>query len=187
MDRIAAAKDGAETQLIGQFGVGFYSAFMVAKQVDVISRRAGQDEAAIWSSDGLGTYTIAPVALDEAPARGTRIVLHLLDDAHDYAQRHRIEQMVKAQSGHVPVPVELKDTPEAEPATIADGTALWTRPKSEITAEEYQDFYRSVAGQFDAPALTLHYRAEGRYEYSVLAFIPESQPFDLFDPDRKGA
>jgi molecular chaperone HtpG len=186
MDRIAAAKDGAETQLIGQFGVGFYSAFMVAKQVDVISRRAGQDEAAIWSSDGLGTYTIAPVALDEAPARGTRIVLHLLDDAHDYAQRHRIEQMVKAQSGHVPVPVELKDTPEAEPATIADGTALWTRPKSEITAEEYQDFYRSVAGQFDAPALTLHYRAEGRYEYSVLAFIPESQPFDLFDPDRKG-
>jgi molecular chaperone HtpG len=186
MDRIAAGKDGAETQLIGQFGVGFYSAFMVAAKVEVFSRRAGSGEVAVWSSDGLGTYSIAPVALEEAPVRGTRIVLHLMEDAQDYAKRYRIEGMVKAQSGHVPVPIELKDTPEAEPARIADGTALWTRPKSAITAEEYTDFYRSVSGQFDAPALTLHYRAEGRYEYNVLAFVPESRPFDLFDPDRKG-
>ena len=186
MDSIAAAKGDEQTQLIGQFGVGFYSAFMVASKVDVISRRAGQDEAAIWSSDGLGTYTVGAVAADEAPARGTRIVLHLMEEAKDYAQRHRIEQMVRAQSGHVPVPITLKDKPDAEGEQLADGTALWTRPKSEISEEEYKDFYRSVAGQWDAPALTLHYRAEGRYEYNVLAFVPESRPFDLFDPDRKG-
>lgn len=185
MDRVAASKGGEDTQLIGQFGVGFYSAFMVASKVDVISRRAGQ-EAAVWSSDGLGTYTIAPVAPEDAPTRGTRIILHLMEDAKDYADRHRIEQMVRAQSGHVPVPIELKDKPDAEATQVADGTALWTRPKSDITADEYADFYRSVAGQFDAPALTLHYRAEGRYEYSVLAFVPETKPFDLFDPDRKG-
>ena len=186
MDRIAAGKGGEDTQLIGQFGVGFYSAFMVAEKVDVISRRAGAGEAAVWSSDGLGTYTIAPITAEDAPARGTRIVLHLLEDAKDYTERHRIEQMVRAQSGHVPVPITLKDKPDAEATPLADGTALWTRPKSEITSEEYADFYRSVAGQWDAPALTLHYRAEGRTEYSVLAFVPETKPFDLFDPDRKG-
>jgi len=186
LDSIAAAKGDEQTQLIGQFGVGFYSAFMVASKVDVISRRAGQDEAAIWSSDGLGTYTVGAVSADEAPARGTRIVLHLMEEAKDYAQRYRIEQMVRAQSGHVPVPIMLKDKPDAEGEQLADGTALWTRPKNEISEEEYKDFYRSVAGQWDAPALTLHYRAEGRYEYNVLAFVPESRPFDLFDPDRKG-
>ncbi|MFD2782686.1 molecular chaperone HtpG [Novosphingobium pokkalii] len=172
--------------MIGQFGVGFYSAFMVAEKVDVISRRAGQDQAAMWSSDGLGTYTIGPVEADQAPARGTRIVLHLLEDAADYAQAPRIEQMVRAQSGHVPVPITVKDKPDADGNQVADGTALWTRPKSAITPEEYKDFYRSVAGQWDDPALTLHYRAEGRHEYSVLAFVPETRPFDLFDPDRKG-
>lgn len=186
MDSIAAAKGDEQTQLIGQFGVGFYSAFMVASRVDVISRPAGQDEAAIWSSDGLGTYSVGPIAAAEAPARGTRIVLHLMEEAKDYAQRHRIEQMVRAQSGHVPVPITLKDKPDAEGEQLADGSALWTRPKSEISEEEYKDFYRSVAGQWDSPALTLHYRAEGRYEYNVLAFVPESRPFDLFDPDRKG-
>ncbi|MDE1915615.1 MAG: molecular chaperone HtpG [Sphingomonadales bacterium] len=186
MDRIAAAKGGEETQLIGQFGVGFYSAFMVASRVDVISRRAGDDQAAVWSSDGLGTYTIAPADLADAPLRGTRIVLHLMEDAQDYARRYKIEGMIKAQSGHVPVPIDLIEKPGEEPAAIADGTALWTRPKSDISPEDYKDFYRSVSGQFDDPALTLHYRAEGRYEYSVLAFVPESRPFDLFDPDRKG-
>jgi molecular chaperone HtpG len=189
MDRITASKTGegsADTQLIGQFGVGFYSAFMVADKVDVFSRRAGTDTAAQWSSDGQGTYTIAHVATDEAPVRGTRIVLHLMEDAKDYAERWQVERIVKAQSGHVPVPIELLDKPDADATEIADGTALWTRPKSEVSAEDYTDFYRSLAGQFDAPALTLHYRAEGRHEYNVLAFIPETRPFDLFDPDRKG-
>ncbi len=186
MDRIAGAKDAEDSQLIGQFGVGFYSAFMVADRIEVTSRRAGADAAAIWSSDGLGTYTIRPADTADAPARGTRVLLHLKEDAASYTQSFAVERTIKAQSGHVPVPIFLKDKPDAEPRQIADGAALWTKPKAEITAEEYQDFYRSAAGQYDAPALTLHYRAEGRHEYTVLAFIPGAKPFDLFDPDRAG-
>lgn len=186
MERIEANKAGEGAQLIGQFGVGFYSAFMVADKVDVISRRAGSDEATLWSSDGKGSYTVGHAALDEAPARGTRVVLHLMEDAKSYAERFTLERIVKAQSGHVPVPIAILDKPGAEPAEIADGAALWTKPKSEISEDDYADFYRSVAGQFDKPALTLHYRAEGRHEYSVLAFVPGSKPFDLFDPDRHG-
>ncbi|QUD90609.1 molecular chaperone HtpG [Phenylobacterium montanum] len=186
MERIAEAKDAEGAQLIGQFGVGFYSAFMVADQVEVASRRAGADEAALWSSDGLGTYTIGPIDPAQAPARGTRVVLHLKEEAAGYTEGFRIEQVVKAQSGHVPVPIFLREQPDAETRQIADGAALWTRPKADITAEEYKDCYRSLAGQFDAPALTLHYRAEGLHEYSVLAFVPETKPFDLFDPDRAG-
>ena len=186
MDRIAGAKDAEGSQLIGQFGVGFYSAFMVADRVDVTSHRAGADSAASWSSDGLGTYTIQPIDPAEAPARGTRVLLHLKEDAANYTERFAVERIIKAQSGHVPVPIFLKDAADAEPTQLADGAALWTKPKSEITTEDYTDFYRSVAGQFDAPALTLHYRAEGLHEYTVLAFVPETKPFDLFDPDRSG-
>jgi molecular chaperone HtpG len=186
MERIAGAKDAEGSQLIGQFGVGFYSAFMVADRVDVTSRRAGSDNAALWSSDGLGTYTIQPADLADAPARGTRVVLHLKEDAASYTERFTVERTIKAQSGHVPVPILLREKPNAEAQQIADGAALWTRPKAEITLEEYKDFYRTAAGQFDEPAVTLHYRAEGRHEYTVLAFIPETKPFDLFDPDRAG-
>ncbi len=186
MDKLAAAKDGESPQLIGQFGVGFYSAFMVADSVDVTSRRAGTDQAHRWSSDGLGTYSIAPVALDEAPAQGTRVVLHLKEDATQYTERFAVERIIRAQSGHVPVPITLFDKPDGEAGEVTDGSALWTRAKADITPEEYTDFYRSAAGQFDVPALTLHYRAEGKHEYTVLAFVPESRPFDLFDPDRSG-
>ncbi|CAD7340576.1 molecular chaperone HtpG [Sphingomonadales bacterium 56] len=186
MERVASAKDAEGTQLIGQFGVGFYSAFMVADRVDVLSRRAGSDQAARWSSDGLGTYTVQSADTAEAPQHGTRVLLHLKEDAASYTERYRVQQIIKDQSGHVPVPIFLKEKPDADAEQIADGAALWTKPKSEISAEEYTDFYRSVAGQFDQPALTLHYRAEGLHEYSVLAFIPEMKPFDLFDPDRTG-
>jgi molecular chaperone HtpG len=186
MDKLAGAKDAEDSHLIGQFGVGFYSAFMVADHVDVVSRRAGSDAAAIWSSDGLGTYTIQPVDVADAPVRGTRVLLHLKEDAASYTESFSVERTIKSQSGHVPVPIFLKDKPDAEPKQIADGAALWTKAKSEITTEEYNDFYRSVAGQFDQPALTLHYRAEGLHEYTVLAFVPETKPFDLFDPERAG-
>lgn len=186
MDRIAGAKEGGESFLIGQFGVGFYSAFMVADKVDVASRRAGSDGAALWSSDGLGTYTIRAADPAEAPARGTRVVLHLKEDAIGYTESATVERTVRAQSGHVPVAIFLKGKPDDEPRQIADGAALWTKPKAEISSEEYADFYRTVAGQFDAPALTLHYRAEGLHDYAVLAFVPETRPFDLFDPDRAG-
>jgi molecular chaperone HtpG len=186
MDRIQAAQGGEGTQLIGQFGVGFYSAFMVADRVDVVSRRAGSEEATIWSSDGKGSYTVAPAAADEALARGTRVILHLMEDATSYTERYRLERIVKEQSGHVPVPISIVDKHGAEPQEVADGAALWVKPRSEITPEDYTDFYRSVAGQFDEPALTVHFRAEGRHEYTALAFVPGSTPFDLFDPDRHG-
>ncbi|RYD19031.1 MAG: molecular chaperone HtpG, partial [Lysobacteraceae bacterium] len=186
MDRIAASSGSDGAQLIGQFGVGFYSAFMVASKVDVISRRAGADTASLWSSDGLGTYTIADVPTADAPARGTRVVLHLLEDATTYTDRFTVERLIKDQSGHVPVPITLREKPDADPVDIADGAALWTKPKADISAEDYADFYRSVSGQYDEPALTLHYRAEGLHEYSVLAYVPGAKPFDLFDPDRNG-
>ena len=186
MDRIAddEGKDGA--QLIGQFGVGFYSAFMVASSVEVVSRRAGDDEAWLWSSDGKGEFSVSPVALDEVPARGTRVTLHLADDAKSYAERWTLERIVKEQSGHVPVPMALIERPGAEASSLSDGAALWTKSKSEIAAQEYTDFYRSVAGQYDEPSLTIHFRAEGRHEYTVLVFVPGARPFDLFDADRRG-
>jgi molecular chaperone HtpG len=186
MERLEAAqgKDGA--QLIGQFGIGFYASFMVANRVDVVSRRAGGSEAWTWSSDGQGSFSVAPADPAEAPARGTRVTLHLLDDAKTYSEPHTIERIVKAQSGHVPVPISLITKPGEEPKQITDGAALWTRPKADITKDDYTDFYRGIAGQYDEPALSVHYRAEGRHEYTVLAFVPESRPFDLFDADRKG-
>ncbi len=188
LDRIESAqgKDKEGAQLIGQFGVGFYSAFMVADRVDVLSRRAGSGEAWLWSSDGKGAYAVSSAALEDAPARGTRVILYLMEDAKSYAERYTLERIVKAQSGHVPVPISVIDKPGEAPAEIADGAALWAKPKADIKAEEYTDFYRSVAGQFDEPALTIHFRAEGRHEYTTLAFVPGSRPFDLFDPDRKG-
>ena len=187
LEKIEASQaSGTGTALIGQFGIGFYSAFMVADKVDVISRRAGSEEAWHWSSDGKGTYSVTPIALTDAPIRGTRVILHLMPDATSYTERFTLERIVKAQSGHVPVPIAIIEKPGAEPAEVADGAALWTKPKSEISATDYTDFYRSVAGQFDDPALTVHFRAEGRHEYTVLTFIPGSRPFDLFDPDRKG-
>ncbi|NKJ04594.1 molecular chaperone HtpG [Rhizobium sp. SG741] len=186
MERIEANKQGEGAQLIGQFGVGFYSCFMVADRVDVASRRAGAEEAWLWSSDGKGGYSVAPIDVAEAPARGTRITLHLMDDAKSYASRWTVERIVKEQSGHVPVPIKIAEAPGAEPTQLTDGTALWTKSKNDITSEEYTDFYRGVSGQYDEPALTVHFRAEGRHEYSALAFVPGSQPFDLSDPDRKG-
>ena len=186
MERIEANKQGEGAQLIGQFGVGFYSCFMVADRVDVVSRRAGAEDAWLWSSDGKGGYSVAPVDVSEAPARGTRITLHLMEDAKSYASRWSVERIVKEQSGHVPVPIKIAEKPGEEATQLTDGTALWTKSKNDITAEEYTDFYRGVSGQYDEPALTVHFRAEGRHEYSALAFVPGSQPFDLFDPDRKG-
>lgn len=186
MERVEAAKAPEQASFVGQFGVGFYSSFMVADRVEVFTRAAGSDEAFRWSSDGKGAYEVGPADPADAPARGTRVVLHLMEDAADYAQPRTLERLVRSQSGHVPVPIALVETPGAEPREIADGSALWTKTKSEVKPEEYTDFYRSVSGQYDDPALTIHYRAEGRHEYATLAFVPGSRPFDLFDHDRSG-
>lgn len=186
VERLQSGEGNAGAQLIGQFGIGFYSAFMVAERVEVISRRAGGEEAWRWSSDGKGTFSVAAAEPADAPARGTRVVLHLMEDAQSYLERSTIEGVVRAQSGHVPVPIVVIEKPGAEPAEIADGAALWAKSRTEVTAEEHKDFYRSVAGQFDEPALTVHYRAEGRHEYTVLLYVPSTRPFDLFEPERKG-
>ncbi len=175
-----------KSTLIGQFGVGFYSAFMVGRQVTVTSRRAGADEAWLWRSDGKGSYSVEAVDLGEAPTRGTRVVIELLDDAKTYAEAATIERVVAAYSAHVPVPIALKVGDGAAEKTLADGSAVWRKPKAQVGKEEYAEFYGHVSGQYDEPALTIHYRAEGRSEYSVLVFVPSMKPFDLFDPERKG-
>jgi|FEC22Drversion2_1045045.scaffolds.fasta_scaffold00358_9 molecular chaperone HtpG len=173
---------GTAESLIGRFGIGFYSAFMVADRVEVSSRRAGSPEGWKWSSDGRGTYTIEPD--EQAPARGTRITLHLKEDAREFLEPQRLESIVAAHSAHVPVAIRLKEGEVSR--EIADGSALWLKPKAELTADDYRDFYRHVAGAWDEPALTIHYAAEGRQAYRVLLFVPSEKPFDLFDPDRKG-
>ena len=190
LEQLAAQSPDKEakeaTSLIGQFGIGFYSSFMVAEEVTVDSRRAGASEAWRWTSDGKGAFTIAPLAIEDAPTRGTRVVLHLNDASHEYAEASRMERIVREHSGAIAVPIDIVDKPGAEPRRIGDGAAIWAKAKSDVTPEQYTEFYRSLSGQYDEPALTAHWRAEGRHEYTVLAFIPGSRPFDLFDPARKG-
>ena len=179
--------DGAKgAELIGQFGIGFYSSFMVASKVTVETRKAGTQEGFAWESDGKGTYTIRALSLEDAPANGTRVILHLNDDGRPYAAPGRLAQIVREHSSAIAIPVDVIEKDGEEPYRVAEGSALWTRAKSDITPEEYTDCYRSLAGQLDEPAMTFHWRAEGRQEYSVLAFIPGSRPLDLFEPARKG-
>ena len=191
LDQLAGSANGEDgSALIGQFGIGFYSAFMVADRVEVFSRRAGEAEAWCWSSDGMGAYEIAPANEEEAPVRGTKIVLYLKDDEKSFADGVSIRRIVREYSAHVPVPIRLMTYNEEANAIdeeeLTDGSALWLKSKSDITEAQYTEFYQHRAGQFDSPALTIHYRAEGRTEYNVLAFVPEHKPFDLFDPNRKG-
>jgi molecular chaperone HtpG len=183
--RMTEAKDGAG--LIGQFGVGFYSAFMVAQKIVVISRRAGSNEVWTWSSSGDAGFEIAPASEEDAKrlTRGTEIVLHLKPDAAKYLETFQIERIVGAYSDNIQFPILLVPE-EGEPRQINSASALWQRPKSELKAEDYTQAYKSIAGAFDEPAMTLHYRAEGRYSYAVLLFAPSTKPFDLFEPARKG-
>ncbi|SHK37257.1 molecular chaperone HtpG [Bradyrhizobium lablabi] len=185
LSRLTEAKDGAG--LIGQFGVGFYAAFMVADRIVVTSRRAGAAEVWTWTSSGGNGFDIAPATDEDAKpiTRGTEIVLHLKPDAQKYLEVYEIERIVGAYSDNIQFPIELKPE-EGEPRQINSASALWQRPKSELTAEDYKQAYRSIAGAFDEPAMTLHYRAEGRQSYAVLLFAPSTKPFDLFEPNRKG-
>ena len=191
LEQLAAQSPDKEakeaTSLIGQFGIGFYSSFMVADEVTVDSRRAGESEAWRWTSDGKGAFTIAPLAIEEradarharhaaSQRRLARIRRGLADGAHRArafrrdrrADRHRRQARRRA----APDRRRRRDLGEGR--------------RSDITPEQYTEFYRSLSGQYDEPALTAHWRAEGRHEYTVLAFIPGSRPFDLFDPARKG-
>jgi len=185
LSRLTEAKDGAG--LIGQFGVGFYAAFMVADRIVVTSRRAGTSEVWTWTSSGGNGFDIAPASEEDAKriTRGTEIALHLKDDARKYLEAYEIERIVSAYSDNIQFPIELKPE-EGESRQINSASALWQRPKSELKPEDYTQAYKSIAGAFDEPAMTLHYRAEGRQSYAVLLFAPSTKPFDLFEPTRKG-
>ena len=182
VQKLESKQDGAN--LIGQFGVGFYSAYMVADKVEVSTRKAGEGEGWCWSSDGQGAFTIAEDP--EAPARGTRITLHLREGEEEFLDAMRLRQIVSTYSDHIAIPVVLDSRKEDEPdETLNAASALWTRPKSEITEEQYKEFYHHVGHTFDDPWLRLHFKAEGMLEYTGLLFVPSSKPFDLFHPDRK--
>ncbi len=185
LSRLSEAKDGAG--LIGQFGVGFYAAFMVADRIVVTSRRAGTAEVWTWSSSGGSGFEVAPANEDDMlrVARGTEIVLHLKPDAAKYLEAYEIERIVGAYSDNIQFPILLVPE-EGEPRQINSASALWQRPKSELAPEDYTQAYKAIAGAFDEPAMTLHYRAEGRQSYAVLLFAPSTKPFDLFEPSRKG-
>jgi len=174
------AKDSPD--LIGQFGVGFYAAFMVADRIEVTSRRAGETEGHVWASDGLGTFTVSKAG---ATSRGTRVVLHLKPDAADFLEGWKLEGIVRAYSDHIVHPIMLAIDTEAA-RQVNTGSAIWMRPKSEVTPEQHKEFFGSLTHAAEAPALTIHYRAEGRQEYNVLLYLPGEKPFDLYDPERKG-
>ncbi len=200
-----ALENSADSNLIGQFGVGFYSAFMVADTVTVETRKAGEDQSWRWQSDGKGAYTIEP--MEQGPV-GTRIILDLKDDAKDFADRHRLEHLVKKYSDHIVIPVQMPAKAEdvgeeggeegggegGEGAisdtwleTLNKASALWTKSKSDISKDEYDGFYKSSAGAWDDPWETLHFNVEGHLEHTGLLFIPSARPFNLFEPDRKNA
>jgi molecular chaperone HtpG len=185
VSKLKEAKDGLG--LIGQFGVGFYSAFMVADKIGVVSRRAGESDVWTWTSSGGSGFEIARASDEEAVrvARGTEIVLHLKDDARKYLEAFEIERIVGAYSDNILFPIELVPE-EGEPRQINSASALWQRSKSDLSTEDYKKAFQQIASAFDDPAMTLHYRAEGRYSYAVLLFAPSTKPFDLFEPNRKG-
>ena len=170
----------SKVSLIGQFGVGFYSAFMVADKVTVLSRKAGENQGWRWVSDGTGEFTIEAA---EKATRGTEITLHLKKAEAEWLEPARLEHVIAKHSEHVALPIHLKDG--AEEKHVNQQAALWTKSKSEVTAEQYRDFYRHIAHAFDEPWATIHFKAEGKIDYAALLFIPSQRPFDLFNPERK--
>ena len=173
-----------DADLIGQFGVGFYACFSVADKVEVVSRRAGENQAWLWSSEGAGSYTI--VESDRA-SQGSTITVFLNKENKEYLEEARIQNIVKTYSDHISIPIQMEKTDGKETTTdqLNSGSAIWTRTKSDITKEQYKEFYHHVGHVFDDPWLTLHNKAEGKIEYTNLLFIPSSKPFDLMNPERK--
>lgn len=168
--------DKGELGLIGQFGVGFYSAFMVADSVDVVTRKAGDDQSWLWSSDGKGQFSIEPSDRDEC---GTTVVLHLKKDAKEFLEETRIRHIIKTYSDHIGFPVML----DAE--TLNSASAIWTRDPKEVTEEQHTEFYHHTSHAFDEPWLVLHNRVEGMVSHTSLLYVPSTPPFDLYDAERK--
>ena len=175
------SKDAAKT-LIGQFGVGFYSAFMVADKVEVVSRKAGDTQCSSWESDGQSGFSISNSK--EEQAVGTKIRLSLKKDAKEFADPDKIKGLIKKYSDHISFPINIKEA-DGEIEQVNSATAIWTKTASEISKEEYKEFYNSTFGTFDEPFATLHNKSEGTLEFTNLLFIPKTAPFDLFDPERK--
>lgn len=176
-------EDKKDTQLIGQFGVGFYSAFMVADNVRVVSKAAGKNKAYAWESKGKNNFTIEETEAFDGD-RGTSITLHLSKDEQEYLEQYRLSHIIKTYSNHVAFPI-IFVAENGEEETFNDGRAIWLKSKSDIKEEEYEEFYQSIGfmGQ-DKPWMTLHNKAEGSVEYTNLLFIPSKQPFNLFHPER---
>ncbi|MCF7927796.1 MAG: molecular chaperone HtpG [Spirochaetales bacterium] len=173
-----------DSNLIGQFGVGFYSSFMVADKVDVISRKAGEDQAWLWTSDGQGEYEIIPV---ERESQGTTVTLHLGEEGKEFAEKWQIESVVKKYSDHIAFPIYLhhEEEKEKKEEKINDASALWQKPKSELTEEEYNQFYKTISHDNDDPLLYVHTQAEGTLEYTTLFYVPKKAPFDMYYVDYK--
>ena len=187
---IKEATETKDLSLIGQFGVGFYSAFMVASDLTVITRKAGEKKLWIWKSDGESNFTIDESDdLEQLNSnRGTKIVLSITKEGKEYLEKIRIEEIIRKYSDHISIPIfvrDIKDKEDEKPEAINSALALWTRPKNKITKEQYKEFYNHVGQMFDDPWLTSHYKAEGQIEYTVLNFIPSTKPFDLYDPARE--
>ena len=175
------SKDDMGDRLIGQFGVGFYAAFMVADRIEVVSRRHGGTSACRWESDGSSGFSIGPAERD---GTGTDITLHLRKDAKEYLEQPRIAHLVRKYSDHIAQPIFWLGK-DGDREQLNSSTALWTRPAKEVSTEEYQNFYASVSSAYDTPFATLHNRTEGAVEFTNLLFIPSAAPFDLYDPERK--
>ena len=179
-----------DLSLIGQFGVGFYSAFMVASQTKVITRKAGENKIWVWTSDGESSFTIDETEDSSllASNRGTTIELTLTKDSKEYLDKDRIQNIIRRYSDHISIPIYISDGTEKKDETLESvnsASAIWTRPKNQISAEQYKEFYNHTGPMFDDPWMTSHYKAEGKIEYTVLNFIPSTKPFDLYDPARE--
>lgn len=172
-----------DLQLIGQFGVGFYSGFMVAEEMEVISHKAGEKEAWAWRSKGDGEYTLKQLD-DSDLARGTSVILHLKKGEDDFLDKFRLRHIIKTYSDHIAFPIEFTPS-EGDVEVLNSASAIWMRNKSEITTEQYNEFYKQVAHLPDEPWDIIHNRNEGLIEFTNLLYIPSSKPFDLFNPDRK--
>lgn len=171
-----------DNKLIGQFGVGFYSAYMVADNIEIITKKLGDSQAYKWSSEGKEEYTIEEIDADFD--RGTKIILHMKDEEGEYLDHFRIKHIVKSYSDHISVPIYFVEK-DKEPTQINASSALWIKQKSEITKEKYTEFYRNVGMMGDEPWLTLHNHNEGMVSFINLLFVPSEKTFDLFHPDRK--
>ena len=176
-----------DANLIGQFGVGFYSAFLVAQKVELTTRHAGQSDSSgvHWESEGEGEYTINTI---DGVERGTTITLHLRDDEEEFSQAYRLRSIISRYSDHISLPIEMPSEDEekkGEWESINSGSALWSRAKSEVTEEEYTRFYQTLTYDSENPLATLHNRVEGTLEYTSLFFIPKKAPFDLWDREQR--